>query len=73
MAEESLNAAPLVQTLNRQEAEVARFKRENAAIMDAEMAATRISGLFGPLIGLVELAGGLLVITFGVLRSRRAS
>jgi ATP-binding cassette subfamily B protein len=67
VAEESLNAAPLVQTLNRQEAEVARFKRENAAIMDAEMAATRISGLFGPLVGLVELAGGLLVITFGVL------
>jgi ATP-binding cassette subfamily B protein len=66
IAEESLNAAPLVQTLNRQDAEVARFKRENAAIMDAELAATRISGLFGPLVGLIELLGGLLVIGFGV-------
>jgi ABC-type multidrug transport system fused ATPase/permease subunit len=66
VAEESLNAAPLVQTLNRQDAEVARFKRENAAIMDAELAATRISGLFGPLVGLIELLGGMLVIGLGV-------
>ena len=66
VAEESLNMAPLVQTLNRQDAEVARFKRENAAIMDAELAATRISGLFGPLVGLIELLGGMLVIGFGV-------
>ena len=66
VAEESLNAAPLVQTLNRQDAEVARFKRENAAIMDAELAATRITGLFGPLVGLIELLGGMLVIGLGV-------
>lgn len=67
VAEESLNAAPLVQTLNRQPAEVARFKRENASIMDAEMAATRISGLFGPLAGLVELLGGMIVLALGVV------
>jgi ATP-binding cassette, subfamily B, bacterial len=51
VAEESLNAAPLVQTLNRQDAEVDRFRRDNAAIMDAELAATRIAALFGPLVG----------------------
>jgi len=67
VAEESLNAAPLVQSVNGQEAEVARFKRENAAIMDAEMAATRIGGVFAPLVGLLELLGGMLVIAFGVL------
>jgi len=66
VAEESLNAAPLVQTLNRQGAEVERFRRENAAIMDAELAATRIAGLFGPLVGLIELLGGMLVISAGV-------
>jgi ATP-binding cassette, subfamily B, bacterial len=66
VAEESLNAAPLVQTLNRQDAEVERFKRHNAAIMDAELAATRIAALFGPLVGLIELLGGMLVIGFGV-------
>jgi ABC-type multidrug transport system fused ATPase/permease subunit len=67
VAEESLNAAPLVQTLNRQAVEVARFRRESVGIMDAELAATRIAGLFSPLVGLVELLGGLLVIGFGVL------
>jgi ATP-binding cassette, subfamily B, bacterial len=67
VAEETLNAAPLVHSLNRQDAEVERFKRENAAIMEAEMAATRISGLFGPLVGLIELLGGMVVIVFGVL------
>jgi len=66
VAEEALNMAPLVQTLNRQDAEVARFRRENAAIMDAELAATRIGGLYGPLVGLIELLGGMLVIGFGV-------
>jgi ABC-type multidrug transport system fused ATPase/permease subunit len=66
VAEEALNMAPLVQTLNRQDAEVERFRRENAAIMDAELAATRISGLFGPIVGLIELLGGMLVIGFGV-------
>jgi ATP-binding cassette, subfamily B, bacterial len=67
VAEETLNAAPLVHSLNRQDAEVERFRRENAAIMEAEMAATRISGLFGPLVGLIELLGGMVVIVFGVL------
>jgi ATP-binding cassette subfamily B protein len=66
VAEESLNAAPLVQSLNRQDAEVERFKRQNAAIMDAELTATRIAALFGPLVGLIELLGGMLIIGLGV-------
>jgi len=67
LAEQSLNAAPLVHTLNRQDAEVARFRHESAAIMDAELAATRINGVYGPLVGLLELLGGLLVIALGVM------
>ncbi len=67
VAEESLNAAPLTQSLNRQGAEVARLQHENRAIMDAELASARISGLFGPLVGLVELVGAMLVIAGGVL------
>lgn len=67
VAEESLNASALVQSLNRQDEEVARFRTESAAIMDAELAATRISGLYTPLIGLIELLGGMLVIGFGVV------
>ena len=66
VAEESLHAAPLVQTLNRQEQEVARFHRESESIMDAELAATRVAGVFGPLAGFIELLGGLLVLAAGV-------
>ena len=66
VAEESLHAAPLTQSLNRQAAEVERFKRENWATMDAELAATRISGLYSPIAGLIELTGGLLIIALGV-------
>jgi ATP-binding cassette subfamily B protein len=66
VAEESLHAAPLTQTLNRQAAEVERFRRENLATMDAQLASTRISGLYSPIAGLIELAGGLLIIGLGV-------
>ncbi len=66
-AEESLNSAPLVQSLNRQGVEVDRFKRESAAIMDAEMAATRVNGIFGPMAGFIVLLGGMLVIGAGVI------
>jgi len=70
VAEESLNAAPLVQSLHRQDAEVARFRTQNEAIMDAELAATRIGGLYGPIVGFIELLGGMIVIAFGVLALR---
>lgn len=66
VAEEALALAPLTQSLNRQDAEVARFRAENEAIMDAEMAATRIRSLFGPLVNLVELVGALIVVGLGV-------
>lgn len=66
VAEESLATGALVQTLNRQRAETDRFAGEARSIMDAELASTRISGAFGPLIGVVELLGALLVVTAGV-------
>jgi ATP-binding cassette subfamily B protein len=66
VAEESLATGALVQTLNRQQAETDRFAGEARSIMDAELASTRISGAFGPLIGVVELLGALLVVTAGV-------
>lgn len=66
VAEESLATGALVQTLNRQRAETARFAGEARSIMDAELAATRIGGAFGPLIGVVELLGALVVVTAGV-------
>jgi ATP-binding cassette subfamily B protein len=66
IAEESLGNAALVQTLNREDAELARFRRENEAIMEAELASTRIRALYAPVIDLIELAGGMAVVALGV-------
>src|SRR4051794_894930 len=65
VAEESLANAMLVQSLNRQATEAERFRRENLAIIEAELAATRIRSLFGPLVDVVELAGVVVVIGLG--------
>jgi ATP-binding cassette, subfamily B, bacterial len=65
VAEESLSNAALVQAYNRQNEETARFHRENEGTFAAQMAGTRLSALFSPLISLIELAGVLVVIAFG--------
>ncbi len=65
VAEESLSNAALVQAYNRKEDEVARFHRENEGSFFAQMAATRLSALFSPLVNLVELSGLLVVVVFG--------
>lgn len=74
VAEQTLALAPLTQSLNREDGEVDGFRSENAAIMDAELAATRIRSLFGPLVDLIELIGAMTVIALGVCgRSARAT
>jgi ATP-binding cassette, subfamily B, bacterial len=65
VAEETLGNAALVQAYNRQDHEVERFRREGQGALVAQLASTRIRGLFSPLINLIELAGGLIVIGLG--------
>jgi ATP-binding cassette subfamily B protein len=65
VAEESLANAALVQSLNRQDDEVARFHRENERIVEAELASTRIRGLFSPIVDLIELVGAIVVLALG--------
>ena len=65
VAEESLANAALVQSLDRVDAEVDRFRREGERIVDAELAATRIRGVFGPVVDLLELVGVLIVVSLG--------
>ncbi len=71
VAEESLANQALVQASNRQESELERFRRENAGIMEAELASTRIRGLFSPIVNLIELTGVLLVFVLGTLALAR--
>ena len=65
VAEESLANAALVQSLNRQDAEVARFQHENQRILEAELASTRIKGLFSPIVDLIDLLGAMIVLALG--------
>ena len=65
VAEESLSNVALVQAYNRQDEEITRFHRENEGSFSAQMAATRLSSLFSPLIDLIELAGIIVVVVFG--------
>jgi len=65
VAEESLSNAALVQAYNRQENEVSRFRRESEGSFFADMAATRLSALFTPLVNVIQVAGVGVVIAAG--------
>jgi ABC-type multidrug transport system fused ATPase/permease subunit len=67
VAEESLANQMLVQASNREAAELERFERENEGIIEAELASTRIRGLFSPLVDLIELLGVMVVIVLGTV------
>ena len=73
VAEESLSNVALVQAYNRQEGEVARFRRENEGSFAAQMAATRIGSLFSPLVDLIELASVIVVIALGAYQLSRGN
>ena len=66
VAEESLGNLALVQAYDRQRDEAARYRRENQGAFSAQMVATRVEALFGPLSDLVELVGVLAVMGFAV-------
>ena len=65
LAEESLANAALVQSLNRQRDESERFRTQSERIVEAELASTRIKGLFSPLIDFIELIGAMVVLGLG--------
>jgi ATP-binding cassette, subfamily B, bacterial len=65
VAEEALGNAALVQSANAQGRELARFRRESEGAIAAELAGTRIAGLFAPVIDLIELTGAVIIILLG--------
>ena len=67
VAEESLSNAALVQSCNREASEQRRFRREGEGIVQAELAAVRVGGAFGPVIALLEVAGVLTIVGLGTL------
>ncbi|MEU5535179.1 ABC transporter ATP-binding protein [Streptomyces sp. NPDC020362] len=65
IAEESLGNVALVQAYNRQGWEEHRFERESAGRFRAAMASARIRGVYGPVVEIIEVAGGLAVMGLG--------
>jgi ATP-binding cassette, subfamily B, bacterial len=66
VAEESLANAALVQAYNQQAAEIERFQGQAREQMTAQLALTRLAGLFAPIVSLVQLGGVLIVVGAGV-------
>ena len=67
IAEETFSNAALIQATNSQRAISDRFRKQNEGVVEAELAASRIHGLFTPLVDLIELGGVLIVLVFGTL------
>jgi ABC-type multidrug transport system fused ATPase/permease subunit len=73
VTEEGLGNIALIQSLNREAAELERFRHEAQRIMDAELAVTRIRAVFAPITDLIQLLGAMAVLAGGVwLLSRQA-
>ncbi|MFS4096302.1 ABC transporter ATP-binding protein [Streptomyces sp. AF1A] len=65
IAEEVLGNVALVQAYNRQGWEERRFERESVGRFRAAMASARIRGVYGPVVEIIEVAGGLAVMGLG--------
>jgi ABC-type multidrug transport system fused ATPase/permease subunit len=65
VAEESLANAQLVQAYDRQESEVERFRAQNLAAYEAELAATRVKAILGPVMDLMKVSLALIVVGIG--------
>jgi ATP-binding cassette, subfamily B, bacterial len=66
VAEESFSNAALVRAYGRRASESDRFDEENLGSFTAQMTATRLQALFGPLTDLIEVVGVLLVMGLAV-------
>ncbi|MFE9451368.1 ABC transporter ATP-binding protein [Streptomyces sp. NPDC006739] len=65
IAEESLGNVALVQAYNRQGWEERRFETENVGKLRAAMASARIRAVYGPVVEIIEVSGGLAVMVLG--------
>lgn len=66
VAEESLANAILIQAYGRERAEVDRFARQSMGSVQAELAATRLSAMFSPLVDLMQVVGVLAILAVGI-------
>jgi ATP-binding cassette, subfamily B, bacterial len=65
VAEDALSGIALVQAYNRQELEQRRYNRESRGAFEAMMLTSRLSAVFVPLIGFLQVIAALAVLGFG--------
>jgi ABC-type multidrug transport system fused ATPase/permease subunit len=73
VAEEILANATLVQAHNRQGWEASRFEREARGDLVSQLSLEKVRAAFSPLVGLLELAGVLVVVAVGAMELARGA
>ncbi|MGW7581443.1 ABC transporter ATP-binding protein [Kitasatospora sp. NPDC054768] len=68
LLEESLRNAVVTRTCGQESREVERVHREGRGLLDAELAAARVSGLYQPFLNVLQLLAGLAVVGVGALQ-----
>lgn len=67
VAEQALGNSMLVTASNRQAHEVERLLRQGKAAMQAKLDSTKITGLAGPTVDMIELIGMMAIVALGAL------
>jgi ABC-type multidrug transport system fused ATPase/permease subunit len=67
LAEDALSGIALVQAYNRQELEQRRYNRESRGVFEAMLLTSRLSAVFVPLMGFLQVIAALAVLGFGTL------
>ncbi|MEV7189244.1 ABC transporter ATP-binding protein [Kitasatospora sp. NPDC093102] len=67
LLEESLRNAVITRTYGQEHREVERVHREGRALLDAELAAARVSDLYQPFLSVLQLLAALVVVGVGAL------
>ncbi len=67
LLEESLRNSVIARTCGQEDREVERVRREGAALLNAELAAERVAGLYPAFLDVLQMIAGLTVVGIGAL------
>ncbi|GAB2727243.1 ABC transporter transmembrane domain-containing protein [Kitasatospora kifunensis] len=65
--EESLRNSVIARTCGQEDREVERVRREGQALLNSELAATRVAGLYPPFLNVLQVVGSLTVVGIGAI------
>ncbi|MFI9272108.1 ABC transporter ATP-binding protein [Kitasatospora sp. NPDC052896] len=71
LLEETLRNSVITRTCGQEVREVERVRREGEALLDSELAAARVAGLYPPWLNLLQMIAGLTVVGVGAVELDR--